>query len=463
MFLTKEEERILDGDFGLSLQERLKILVALGDLKKAEKLIPINDVHVAGVSYKTIGDFGLEWLEHLNSIGAKKKNGLNATTNPAGMDTINFKRMGVDEDSHFYGKQTKILDCLVAMNLQPTWSCSAWLHRHLPYRTHVAFAESHLSCFTNSQGVRTNRESGPSALYGAVLGKTPYYGYHLDENRVPTITIELDGKFKQDSSASSALGYWIGRELRSEAAKGVVVPYIRGNVSWLSDFYLRESLAAGVASNSKINCFYIEGITKEPSEEKYQIPTEKLTFTEKDLKDIYNLLSDPIDDVDIIFTGCPHLNPFEAEELFLIFDKEHVKRCWSFTGRDVYETDSDYPELLYDTCLVVAPLNQMGFESIATNSAKAAHYIRTVHELKTILTDKEGLVKIAKFGEVPRIEKNPDMTLYKGTRESPKGSSYLCPNENKIFDLEVYGAGTESTAFGSVAYCPKCKGFAFKI
>ena len=73
MRLTKLEEEILDGDFGEALQEALRMIVNLGDYHGAEELIPIKNVHVAGISYKTIGEVGLKWLEHLRSIGIKKK------------------------------------------------------------------------------------------------------------------------------------------------------------------------------------------------------------------------------------------------------------------------------------------------------------------------------------------------------------------------------------------------------
>jgi predicted aconitase len=396
----------------------------------------------------------------LKSIGSKKKENLRATTNPAGMDLIDYEMMGIEETSEFYKNQIRIIECLSSMGLENSWSCSAWLHSNLPYNTHVAFAESHLSCFVNSQGIRTNRESGASALYSAIIGKTPNYGYHLAENRKPTITIEVEDSFKEDSSAASALGYWIGRELRKEAEESVVVPFISGNTSWLNTLYHQESVAAGLASNSKINCFHIDGKTRESVKERFHPPLEKIIFTKTELTDTYDLLSDPIDDVDIIFIGCPHLSPKQSEEVYSHFKRKSSKRCWVFTGRDIYQSDSDHLKFFYDTCLVVSPLKQMGIESVATNSAKAAHYLRAVHGLETVFTDLSGLLKISKEGITPKIHKSPDLTLYK---EEPKERLYLCPNENEVVNLDIFGSRTESTAFGSVAVCPYCRNFVFKI
>jgi len=63
MYLTKEEEQILNGEAGETLRQALEILVALGDIYGADRLIPIKSAQIAGVSYKTIGDAGLEWIQ----------------------------------------------------------------------------------------------------------------------------------------------------------------------------------------------------------------------------------------------------------------------------------------------------------------------------------------------------------------------------------------------------------------
>ena len=43
---------------GPTLQKMMEILVALGDIYGADKLIPVKSAQIAGVSYKTIGDAG---------------------------------------------------------------------------------------------------------------------------------------------------------------------------------------------------------------------------------------------------------------------------------------------------------------------------------------------------------------------------------------------------------------------
>ena len=65
MHLSREEERAYQGDLGETLRRAMEILVALGDIYGADRLIPVKSVQVAGVSFKTIGEAGLEWISDL--------------------------------------------------------------------------------------------------------------------------------------------------------------------------------------------------------------------------------------------------------------------------------------------------------------------------------------------------------------------------------------------------------------
>ncbi len=76
--------------------------------------------------------------------------------------------------------------------------------------------------FANSVlGARTNREGGPSALAAAFVGKTPNYGLHLDENRVPDVHVQVNAELTKLSDWG-ALGYAIGKKAENK------IPYITG-------------------------------------------------------------------------------------------------------------------------------------------------------------------------------------------------------------------------------------------
>src|SRR5436853_7639270 len=62
MRLTREQRRLRD-DGTPSQRKAMQILLALGGLSEAKRLVPITSAHVSGASYKMIGDPGLEFLE----------------------------------------------------------------------------------------------------------------------------------------------------------------------------------------------------------------------------------------------------------------------------------------------------------------------------------------------------------------------------------------------------------------
>ena len=65
---------------------------------------------------------------------------------------------------------------------------------------------------------------GPTALAAALVGKTPYYGLHLVENRRPTVVVEVEGApAAPDGGWYGALGVLAGREV------GGAVPVLPGD------------------------------------------------------------------------------------------------------------------------------------------------------------------------------------------------------------------------------------------
>ena len=97
MFLTKEEQAMCDGEAGETIRKSMDILVALGDIYGASKLVDITSAQVSGVSYKTIGEAGLEYLEDLASDGLGVAS-VNASLNPPGTDLDNWKSLGFPEE-----------------------------------------------------------------------------------------------------------------------------------------------------------------------------------------------------------------------------------------------------------------------------------------------------------------------------------------------------------------------------
>src|SRR5574341_150575 len=104
MKLTPEEQQMLDGEHSRATQKAMEILVALGTIYGAERMVPVTSVQIAGVSYDNLGEAGLEFLDEMAAGGGKAR--VLTTLNPAGMDIENPQNLGIDEA--FAHQQAKV-------------------------------------------------------------------------------------------------------------------------------------------------------------------------------------------------------------------------------------------------------------------------------------------------------------------------------------------------------------------
>ena len=81
MKLTPKEQDMAEGKYGKATQKAMEILVTLGEIYGAKKLIDISSVQIAGVSYANLNEPGLKWLEDMAKDGEVR---VLTTLNPAG-------------------------------------------------------------------------------------------------------------------------------------------------------------------------------------------------------------------------------------------------------------------------------------------------------------------------------------------------------------------------------------------
>jgi len=373
MELTEEEKAMLSGERGPALQRAMEIIWALGKIYGAAGTVPVKSAQISGISYKNIGEAGLDFLKKWASEGAKVQ--IPAMMNPAGMDLKRWKEMGIPAE--FARKQSEIVETLVAMGVEPTLTCAPYLARNRPeFGEHLAWSESSAVIFANSViGARTNREGGPSALAAAIVGRTACYGFHTEQGRKPACLVEVACPLK-DEADFGALGYLIGKKL------GYKTPYIRlrGELPPLSKELLLRAMGAAMAASGSVSLFHVEGLT--PEAEIFPAEGERLTIDS--LNEAYFALSSPLSEVDLIWIGCPHASPEELELIAsLVNGRKLSTRLWVTTSREIAEKAGKAVEVieeagglvLSDTCLVVAPVEALGIKSVATNSAKAAFYL----------------------------------------------------------------------------------------
>ena len=148
----------------------------------ADGYVRVSSSHISGISYATIGNEGMEFLEELAERGLRIRV-RRATTNPAGMDLERWREMGVPE--WFAEKQMRIVRALSSIGAELTLTCTPYLIGNRPSAgQHICWGEFSAVAFANSVlGARTNREGGIKSLVAAIVGWTPAYGMHLDEGR----------------------------------------------------------------------------------------------------------------------------------------------------------------------------------------------------------------------------------------------------------------------------------------
>ena len=394
MYLTPEEEKILAGEYGEGMRKAMEILVAIGKIYDAERLIPISSAQISGVSYHNIGDAGLEFLRDF-SRGAKVK--VKATLNPGGVDLGRWREMKIDKE--FMEKQGEIIKIFTSMGIEPTLTCTPYLVGNLPSKgEHIAWSESSAVAYANSVlGAYTNRESGISALAAAIVGKTPMYGMHLKENRRPGIRVVLKTELRYRSDYS-VLGYAIAKKT------GHSIPYIEGVDK--ADLESLKLFAASIATYAGAAIFHIKGLTAEWMD--FEAPKDYIEITKRDIEEGYGYLRDEFREVDMVWIGCPHTSLKEIEEITrLLKDKKVATELWITTSRQVREKaerlgyieviEKSGAKVIIDTCVAVAPL--LGkFQTLVTNSAKAFYYSRGVNRFKVKVANLEKCIDTALRG-----------------------------------------------------------------
>ncbi|RUM47833.1 MAG: aconitase [Hyperthermus sp.] len=385
MYLTRWEERAYNGEYGEALAVAMKLLVSVGEVLGAERLIDVAHVHVSGISYDNIGDAGLEFIESLYTMGGRVRT--YSTYNPSG--TL-LGGQGSDGGG-FMEKQLRIINALRGMGFTESATCIPYLVLREPRRgEHLAWGESSAVAVANTlYAARTNREAGPVALAAALAGRTYYWGLHLDENRKPTVVVKYSGT-PLDELYAGILGYLVGELYQGE------IPYID------APFTGRRSVislcAAAAASGNTAMC-----IVRDYSPEDHGRPGEardKLALTRRDLEEKREEISHAdISDAELFYTGCPHHPKSFLQELYSYIaakaphglKKPMLVSIPGVDARDeaVRKVSRALARLgvhvLPGTCLVVSRFRE-SYRVVATDSLKAAFYLPRRHGVRVVLS-----------------------------------------------------------------------------
>ena len=365
MQLDPEDEKILAGEQGETRQKMLELLVALGKVFGAEQLVPIKSAQVSGASYKTIGEYGLQWLSSLDAKAV-----VPAVLNPIGMPRTRWKEMGIDAD--FAGKQQAVVEAYGRLGIGLECTCTPYYLHETSFGDHLSWSESSAVSYANSViGARTNREGGPSALAAALIGRTPCYGFHLGQNRIPQVVVDVQTATRDWTVADyGALGYHAGKLV------GNRIPYFTGIRPERDQL---KALGAAMAATGAVALYHVEDVTPEAQKNRFGIGClEKIPVELKEIAGVFQEVP-----VEAVALGCPHCSPEELGTLArLLTGKRVTKPLYVFASQGVIDTSRKFVEVIEksgakvyaDTCMVVSPVMEQ-YRGIMVNSGKALAYV----------------------------------------------------------------------------------------
>jgi hypothetical protein len=365
MYLDPDDEKILAGERGETRQRMMELLVALGKVFGAERLVGIKSAQVSGASYKTIGEYGLAWLSSLDARVV-----VPAVLNPIGMPRERWQEMGTDPE--FAAKQQAVIAAYERLGVNLACTCTPYYLNTTCFGDHLAWSESSAVSYANSViGARTNREGGPGALAAALIGKTPCYGLHLEKNRSPQVVIDIKSGDKNWSIARyGALGYHTGK------LAGNKIPYFRGITPGSDQM---KALGAAMAATGAVALYHIDNVTPEAKKTDYSLTgLEVISVEPAEIDRLFKKIL-----VDAVAVGCPHCSSGELMEIArLLKGKTVTKPLYVFAAQGIIDKNRETvgsiersgARVFADTCMVVSPVMEQ-YPAIMVNSGKALAYV----------------------------------------------------------------------------------------
>lgn len=407
MKLSLEEQAMLNGDLGPGVRKAMEIVVALGRIFGARRLVEVESVQVAGVSYRNLGEAGLEFLNEWANQGARVR--VPTTLNPAGIDLRAWRELGFSES--FARSQQAVVKAYRRFGIRPTCTCTPYLVGNAPrLGQHIAWAESSAVSYANSVlGARTNREGGPSALAAAITGRAAAYGLHLDENRRATLLVDVRCPVRATSDFG-ALGYLVGKAARNRVPYFIGVGAGRAGRPRPYEVMLK-ALGAAMAASGAVALYHVADVTPEAGLPNILTPDHE-TLVVDNLRPAYDALNSDAHQIDLVWFGCPHAGLEEMAEVVRLLAGRQIKSVlWITTARETRERaaaeglveaiEASGGRVAADMCAVVAPMQELPFRTLATPSAKGAAYIPSHAGLPVRYGTVEQCVEAAVSGVWP--------------------------------------------------------------
>lgn len=404
MYLSDIDKRMIYGEGGLANQFSMQILIRLGEIYGAKRMVPIKSAHV-GCVYPQFGA-AIEIMKKVDDLEGEFC--VPTTANPV-LNPINFNKWNeLNEPLKLQKLAKKQIAYVLKMGAIPVWTCTPYFEGNLPhYGEMISWEESSAVIFANSVlGARTNRTTIGVDIASSIVGRVPEYGLLLDRNRKANILIKLNFEPKS-LFEHGTLGYIIGKLC------GGKIPVIE-NLPESTNVNHLKVLGSSMATKGGISVFHAVGITPEArtKEEAFQNtkPEYEYVITRKNIKDsIIELNTAKNKKVDAIAIGCPHAGIEEIKELATLLSGKKINKDLHFCIFSSERTIELAKKMKFvniikgagakifpGSCLVFQSTKLWGWKSVATNSAKYALTLPSKpNELEVYYTSLEECVDLA--------------------------------------------------------------------
>ncbi len=313
MKLTDEERAMLAGEFGTARQWAIKHQISVGKFFDAEDLVPVGQAHIMADTEAT-GETGVRFLEGLASLPEEDRRvRIPTITDPRGVDFASYKRLKQTEN--MADLEARAIKAFESLSVMMTNTCINYQTILPPVRgEHLAFGDTGVVIYCNSVlGARSNFEGGPSALSAGLTGRTPKYGYHLEQNRRGSRHFIVDAPVVSLNDWG-ALGGVVGRATNSYWE----VPVISGiEVPPTSD--QMKHFGAALASFGSVAMFHMPGVTPEARNESEafhgSVPDHATRITGAELTAFYRQYEARDEKADVVVFAAPQLSLLEMEQV----------------------------------------------------------------------------------------------------------------------------------------------------
>ena len=409
MRLNSEEKAMLAGKMGPVPKIAIEHQVKVGDFFGAKDFVPVTQAHIMADT-ESLGEHNVRWLEQLAAeTEGDRTVRIPTITDPRGTDFTKSKQLG--QADWMVDLERRAVEAFVKLGVAMTDTCINYQTIQAPVKgEHVAMGDTGVVIYSNSVcGARSNFEGGPSALSAGLTGRTPRYGFHLDERRRGTLHVRTSHT-PESLNDWGALGGVIGRL----AGDYWNVPVVEGLDRVPTSDELKH-FGAAMASFGSVALFHLVGITPEASRlaDVAGKRMRKLTVGRREVKALQQ--SYAVDKkVDVVVFSAPQLSIYELRSLAQLCDGRKFKLPLLAVTSPQVKPDSDrfgYTQrieaaggtVFSGMCFYQSYAREIaeanGWKRLATNSAKMVNILGG-YGYVPMLASMEDCVEAAQRGSL---------------------------------------------------------------